>query len=85
MLTEFKVDDEMSDPGMDAAVRWADAYAAACVDVVTATNACAEVANSAIRARNTAAQRPQHEISIRNFKKMAAGREQEFLLSIGLS
>jgi len=63
----------------DASTRWAQLYAAACGEVLTAANVCLAVANEAVGARNMAAQRPQHEISIRHFAEMAEKKEQEFV------
>ena len=63
---------------VETASNWAQLYAAACGEVFAAANACLEVANRAIGARNMASQRPQHEISIRNFTKMAEQQEAEF-------
>jgi hypothetical protein len=57
---------------------WVGAYVAACSGVLTSANECLEVANVAIAARNKAAQRPQHEVSIRSFVNMAEGKEREF-------
>jgi hypothetical protein len=54
----------------EAANKWVELYAATCGEVM-------EVANRAIGARNMAAQRPQHEISIRNFATAAEKAEQE--------
>jgi hypothetical protein len=61
------------------AANWAQLYVAACGEVLSAANACLEVANRAIGARNTAAQRPQHEISIRTFAEHAEKAEREFV------
>jgi tetratricopeptide (TPR) repeat protein len=68
-----------SDPAVETAVRSATLYAAACGDVIDAANICTEVADHASAARNMAARRPQHEISIRNFTRMAEQKEQEFV------
>ena len=57
---------------------WVGAYVAACSEVLTCANECLEVANVAIAARNKAAERPQHEISIRSFVSMAESKEREF-------
>jgi tetratricopeptide (TPR) repeat protein len=62
----------------EAVVGWAQLYGAACTAVLAAANACLEVANEAVGARNMAAQRPQHEISIQTFTRMAEGKEEEF-------
>jgi hypothetical protein len=72
------VPEEPTDPAMAAAAKWAHLYVVACRDVLDATNACLEVANHATGARKMAAQRPQHEISIRNFTNMADKKDQEF-------
>lgn len=71
--------DATADPAMETALKWAQLYATACGDVLTAANACLEVANQAVGARNMAAERPQHEISIGNFTKMAERKEEEFI------
>jgi len=62
----------------EATAHWAPLYATACGEVVAATNACLEVANRAIGARNMANKRPQHEISIRTFTGYAEEAEREF-------
>ena len=62
----------------EAANKWAGLYVAACGEVLTAANACLEVTNQAIGARNMAAKRPQHEISIRHFAQAAEEAEREF-------
>lgn len=62
----------------ETAAKLAKLYAAACGEVLTAANACLEVANRAIGARNMAAKRPQHEISIRNFTQFAENAERDF-------
>jgi tetratricopeptide (TPR) repeat protein len=54
-------------------------YVAACGGVLNAFNACLEVANKAVGARQTAEQRPQHEISIRNFLRYAEQYEAELI------
>ena len=56
----------------------AQLYAAACSEVLLGANACMEVANRAVGARNQAAERPQHEISIRTFMSYAEQAEREF-------
>lgn len=53
-------------------------YATACSDVLSSVNACLEVANRAVAARNMAEQRPQHEISIQRFATRAEESEREF-------
>lgn len=63
----------------EAAAKLAQTYAAACSEVLSATNACLEAANQAVGARNMANQRPQHEISIRNFTEMAEQVEGKFI------
>lgn len=67
------------DPALENAVKWAQYYAAVCGDVLTSTNACVEVANGALGARDMANQRPQHEISIANFTKFADEEDQAFV------
>lgn len=62
-----------------AAVAFAQRYATACLSLVAATNACLEVTNDAIGARDMAAKRPQHEVSIKQFTQMAEQKEQEFV------
>jgi tetratricopeptide (TPR) repeat protein len=59
-------------------VKWAQLYAASCNAVLAAANACLEVANQAVGARNMAAQRPQHEMSIETFTAHAQEAEREF-------
>jgi hypothetical protein len=73
------VTDTTPDPALENAAKWAQYYAVTCGDVLNATNACIEVANKAVGARNMANQRPQHEISIANFTKMADEMDQEFV------
>lgn len=58
--------------------KWAQLYAAACSEVLSGANACLQIANRAIGARNKAAERPQHEISIRTFMNYAEQAEREF-------
>lgn len=62
----------------DPAAQHATSYAAACADVLSATNAAAKPADTACKARAMAEQRPQHEISIENFRRLAEGEEQKF-------
>ena len=62
----------------DTGAKWAQLYVAACGEVLAAANACLEKANQAVGARNMAANRPQHEISIRNFTTYAENAEREF-------
>lgn len=73
------MNDATADPAMETAVKWAQLYVAACGEVLAAANACSEAANHAVGARNMAAQRPQHEISIRSFTNMAEQMEEEFI------
>jgi hypothetical protein len=68
----------MSDPAPQTDLEWVQCYIAACDAVLEAANACLEVANVALGARNMADQRPQHEISIRNFTKRAEEMEAQF-------
>jgi hypothetical protein len=72
----------MIDPGAipttEPPAGWVGQYVAACLEVLTSASACLEVANVAVAARNKAAERPQHEISIRNFTEMAERQEREF-------
>jgi tetratricopeptide (TPR) repeat protein len=63
----------------ETAARWAQLYVAACGEVLAAANACLEVTNDAVGARNMAAKRPQHEISIDTFTKRAEQAEREFV------
>lgn len=69
---------------MEAAVKWAQLYAAACEEVLAAANACLEVANPAVGARRQIAEcqtGPQLRgtpIAIRNFTRMAEQKEEEF-------
>lgn len=65
-------------PTTEPSAYWVEQYVAACSEVFASANACLEVANLAVAARNKAAERPQHEISIRSFTDMAEGKEQEF-------
>jgi hypothetical protein len=69
----------MGDPRDGTAAIPAQAYGAACVALVDATNVVLETANRAVGARNMAEARPQHEISIRNFTTVAEGLEREFV------
>jgi hypothetical protein len=66
---------------MEPPMNWVAQYVAACSEVLDSANACLEVANLAVAARNKAAERPQHEISIRTFINMAEGKEHEFTSS----
>jgi hypothetical protein len=54
-------------------------YAAACQQVLASVNACLEVANRAVGARDVAGQRPQHPISIETFTRQADAAEAEFV------
>jgi hypothetical protein len=60
------------------AANWTQVYVAACGEVLSAANACLEVANRAVGARRQAAERPQHEISIQNFTRYAEEAERNF-------
>jgi Flp pilus assembly protein TadD len=62
----------------EAGAKWARLYAAACEEVLATVNACLEVANLAVGARNMANRRPQHEGSIRMVTKHAEKFEREF-------
>jgi tetratricopeptide (TPR) repeat protein len=53
-------------------------YIEACGNVLDAANACANVANRAVGARDMAAPRPQHEISIETFTQVAENAEKNF-------
>jgi hypothetical protein len=50
----------------------------ACGEVLTAANACLEVASQAVGARNTAARRPQAEASIQTFTTYSEEAERDF-------
>ena len=63
--------------------KWAEVYVAACGEVLTAANACLEVANRAVGARRKIAEHqndglPGTPIAIRNFTSWAERAEQEF-------
>jgi len=73
------VSDATADPAMANAIKWAHLYATSCQEALAATNACLEIANRAVGARNMADQRPQHEISIGRFTEMAEQAEEEFI------
>lgn len=80
---EVNVNDATADPAMETAVKWAQLYVAACGEVLTAANACLEVANPALAARRQIAEHqndgmPGTPIAIRNFTKMAEQKEEEF-------
>jgi tetratricopeptide (TPR) repeat protein len=62
----------------DASAELAHLYSGACASLLTATNTCLEVANRVVGAREMAEERPQHEISIRNFMQFAEKAEVEF-------
>lgn len=61
-----------------AGVKCAQLYAAACGDVLAAANVCLEVVNRVAGFVDVATQRPQAEISIRNFMNLAEQAEREF-------
>lgn len=71
--------DATVDPAKEAAIKSAHQYAASCGEMLAAANTCLEKANRAVGARNMAETRPQHEISIRNFTRMAEQEEEEFI------
>lgn len=71
--------DATADPAMETAVKWAHLYATSCREALAAANACLDIANRAVGARNVANQRPQHEISIRAFMEKAEQAEEEFI------
>ena len=62
----------------ETAAKWAELYVAACGEVLTAADACLEVTNKAIGARNVAAKRPQAESSIQTFTRKAEEAERAF-------
>ena len=62
----------------ETAAKWAQLYVAACGEALAAANACLEVANRAIGARNMAAKRPQAEVSIQTFTDYAEREERKF-------
>lgn len=62
----------------ETAAKWAQLYVAACGEVLAAANACLEVTNQAIGARNVAAKRPQAEVSIQTFTRHAEEAERNF-------
>ena len=66
-------------PDAQALAREALAYVAACDSVLKALDATLEVANRAVGARSMASQRPQHEISVRNFTAFAVKEEAAFV------
>jgi tetratricopeptide (TPR) repeat protein len=61
-----------------SAAKWEHLYVAACAEVIAAADACLEVANRAIGARNVAARRPQAEVSIQTFTRHAEEAERNF-------
>ena len=63
---------------VETAAKWAQLYVAACGGVLAAADACLEVANRAIGARNMAAKRPQAEVSIQTFTRHAEEAERNF-------
>lgn len=62
----------------ETAAKWTQLYAAACGEVLASANACLEAANDAVGARTMAAERPQHEISIKHFTTFAEEAERNF-------
>lgn len=70
--------DAASEPDPASPLGLALAYATSCDAVVKAASTCLDSANTAIGARNMAAQRPQHEASIANFTSFAEKAEREF-------
>ena len=67
-----------SDAGLERAAASAHEYAAACAKLLDSANSVLQTANNAVNARNMADQRPQHEISIENFRRMADQYDQAF-------
>jgi hypothetical protein len=67
-----------SDAGRERAVASAREYAAACGQLLDSADSVLQTANYAVKARNMAEQRPQHEISIKNFLGMAEEYDQRF-------
>lgn len=63
---------------MAEAAQRIDHYAEACGQLHVAFDACLELANRATGARRMAEQRPQHEISIAHFEKLAGESEAQF-------
>lgn len=75
--------DAAADRAWQAADKWAEDYVEACGKVLTAANACLDVANRAADARREIAEHrndglPGTPIAIRNFTKWAEEAEQEF-------
>jgi hypothetical protein len=66
-------------PAGEDAVKRAQLYAASCQEALAAANACLDVANTAVGARNMANQRPQAEISIQTFTRRAEQADDEFI------
>ncbi len=62
----------------EMAAKWVQLYVTACGEVLAAANACLEVANQAVGARDVAAKRPQAEASIQTFTRYAEEAEREF-------
>jgi tetratricopeptide (TPR) repeat protein len=60
-------------------MKFVSLYVAACEAVLSAANSCLEIANRAVGARQQAAERPQHEISIKHFTEFAENAEREFV------
>lgn len=71
--------DATGDSATENAVRGAHLYATSCREALAATNACLDVANTAVGARNVANQRPQAEASIQVFTRKAEQAEHEFI------
>lgn len=78
-ILEMLDTEEVARSSAEDSAKWAELYVAACAEVLADANACMEVANRAVGAREMAAERPQHEISIRNFTKVAEEAEIEFV------
>jgi hypothetical protein len=77
--------DSAADGESQTADKWAEVYVAACGEVLTAANACLEVANRAVGARRKIAEHqndglPGTPIAVRNFTNWAEEAEQEFAL-----
>jgi len=66
-------------PAGGDAVERARLYATSCREILATANACLDVANTAVGARNVADQRPQAEISIQTFTRRAEQAEDEFI------
>jgi hypothetical protein len=78
LAKEIVMSDARASPTTEPPTGWIGQYVAACLEVLSSASACLEVANVAVAARNKAAERPQHEISIGSFTEMAEQQEQEF-------